>query len=297
MSWGVSSLTWPESADLIQKQAESVTHRVGETMKQASERVMALKSDANFKRHELSMDASAIASLRNDMMTLLQCGQILTVSPYQFPIATQLESGGYLNPRDATQALANKLRDNNDSYRCSGQLYAVAVMMTAENNHRFSQLLSRVVDLFPIPDWCQCARQSTSRVQHEKDKMQQPEALVLPRLSPPATININPLRDFAQGQGMALATLESLASDELSIADKLQSLSDKRADALQAASDKINQLKMVNGQMFVAKLNGTVSEIANQLGSFDAPNHHSLTVASVMMSREPLSFFSELFSG
>ncbi|MDE1235767.1 hypothetical protein [Vibrio aestuarianus] len=292
--WQTSQLTWPISAQTIQTSAEAVTNQVSTVMNEAVGRLTALNSDANFGRHSLSAEAQALLGLRGDLQSLLNHGTVLTVSPYQFQVGSKLDSGAYLNPQTAVKTLANKLRDLSDTNRPKGQLYAVAIMLTASSMTSFASQLTELVSVFNLPDWCQVARQAQAMTTNERDKFQQPAAIVQPRFKPAANINASPLRDYLALQGSQIATLESLASDSTNVIGKLSALAAKRSEKLSEVSAQINALKQLKGSVYSFALSGTPESIATQLVQAGAPNNHQHTLASVMLSDRHLAFFQEL---
>ncbi|CAH8216666.1 conserved hypothetical protein [Vibrio aestuarianus] len=292
--WQTSQLTWPTSAKTIQTSAEAVTNQVSTVMNEAVSRLTPLDSDANFGRHPLSAEAQALLGLRGDLQSLLNQGTVLTVSPYQFQVGSKLDSGAYLNPQTAVKTLANKLRDLSDTHRPKGQLYAVAIMLTASNMTSFASQLTELVSVFNLPDWCQVARQAQAITANERDKFHQPAAIVQPRFKPAANINANPLCDYLALQGSQIATLESLASDSTNIIGKLSALAAKRSEKLGEVSAQINALKQLKGSVYSFALSGTPESIATQLVQAGAPNNHQHTLVSVMLSDKPLAFFEEL---
>ncbi|MGF1876656.1 hypothetical protein L4D77_15165 [Photobacterium frigidiphilum] len=292
--WQLSTLTWPHCAQDIQTEAESVTHQIGITLTDALSRLTALESDAQYGRHPLSLEASALLGLRGDLDALLHTGTVLTVSPYQFQVGTQVDSGQYLNPKTAVTTLANKLRDHADKYRPHGHVYCVVVMVTASQLGAFAKRLTDLVSVLPLPDWCQVARQAMALARNDIEKRHQLSAIIQPRFSPSALLNINPLRETLFWQGAQLATLESLADDTTHVIGKLQALSSKRTTKLTEVHNQLTALKNLKGSVWTLSLSGSAENIATQISQAGAPNNHPFTVASVMLSHEPMTFFKAL---
>ncbi|EME3968553.1 hypothetical protein KW534_02905 [Vibrio fluvialis] len=292
--WQSSSLTWPQTASDIQSQADVVTGQVGQMMADASGRLANLESDANFGRHALSVEADALLGLRAELDSLLNVGTVLSVTPYQFQVGEKLDSGCYLSPSNAVKTLSAKLRDLSDRHRPNGQLHAVAIMMTGQSVSEFAAKLEQITAVLTLPDWTQVARQAKAMVTNERDKLHQPVAMVQPRFKPFATLNAQPVGDYFSEQSAQLATLESLASDSTHVIGKLQALAAKRSAVLSDISEAINNLKNLQGSVFSMSLNGSAESIATQLQNAAAPNNHQLTIASLLLSHEPLTFWEEL---
>jgi hypothetical protein len=292
--WQESSLSWPSSSQAIQTSAEQVTDQIGTTMNDAVSRLTNLESDASYGRHSLSEDASALIGLRGDLESLLRTGTVLTATPYQFQVGTKLDSGCYLNPQAAVKVLAGKLRDHADKYRPNGNLHCIALMVTASQLAQFANQLANLVTVLPLPDWCQVARQTQALVTNETDKLHQPAAIVQPRFKPMAKLNANPLHDALHWQGAQIATLESLADDANHVIGKLQALAAKRAVRLGDVKAQINALKNLNGSVYAFSVTGNAESIATKISQAGAPNNHQFTVASLLLSHEPMTFFEEL---
>ena len=292
--WKPSPLSWPNSSQAIQTSAELVTDQIGTTMNDAVSRLNSLESDASYGRHSLSEEANALLGLRGDLESLLRTGTALTATPYQFQVGTKLDSGCYLNPQAAVQVLAGKLRDHADKYRTNGNLHCVALMVTASQLAQFAHQLADLVSVFPLPDWCQVARQTQALVTNETDKLHQPAAIVQPRFKPMAKLNANPLHDALHWQGAQIASLESLADDANHVIGKLQALAVKRASKLGDVKAQINALKDLKGSVYAFSVTGNAESIATQISQAGAPNNHPFTVASLLLSHEPMTFFEEL---
>lgn len=292
--WQEFPLSWPSSSQAIQTSTEQVTNQIGTTMNDAVSRLTNLESDASYGRHSLSEDASALIGLRGDLESLLRTGAVLTATPYQFQVGTKLDSGCYLNPQAAVKVLAGKLRDHADKYRPNGNLHCVVLMVTASQLVQFVNQLADIVSVFPIPDWCQVARQTQALVTNETDKLHQPAAIVQPRFKPMAKLNTNPLHDALHWQGAQIATLESLADDANHVIGKLQALAAKRATRLGNVKAQINALKNLKGSVYAFSVTGNAESIATQISQAGTPNNHQFTVASLLLSHDPMTFFEEL---
>ncbi|MBY7970861.1 hypothetical protein KW445_14580 [Vibrio fluvialis] len=292
--WQKSPLSWPSSSQEIQTSAEGVTDQIGTTMNDAVSRLTNLQSDANFGRHPLSAEAEALLGLSVEVDSLLIAGTVLSATPYQFQVGEKLDSGSYLSPNNAVKTLSAKLRDLSDSHRPKGQLHAVAIMLTGQSISEFASKLAQITAVLTLPDWTQVARQAKALVTNDRDKLHQPVAMVQPRFKPFATLNALPVGDYFSEQSAQLATLESLASDSTHVIGKLQALAAKRSAVLSDISGAINNLKNLQGSVFSMSLNGSAESIATQLQNAAAPNNHQLTIASLLLSHEPLTFWEEL---
>lgn len=294
MTWQLSSLNWPQSAASIQTQAESVTAQVGNAAAQAMGQLDAVAGKVTFQRHPLSAEAEALLGLRAELDALQQSGTALTVSPYMHQIGSELQSGRYLNPQQAVSHLAGKLRDQVDVHRPTGALYGLAIMLTASQLSEFAQHLTELTSVFNLPDWCQVARFTTALTTNEQTRLHQPVAITQPRFKPAAALNTQPLRAASSAMGTQLATLESLADDKTTVIGKLASLAVKRTQRLAFASEQLNALKSLQGSVWAMPLSGSPHSMATTLTAAAVPGNHPYTIASLLLSNQPLTFFEEL---
>lgn len=289
--WQKTSLTWPTSARDLANQAQGITQSVSQVNQQAIETLVSLTHDANFGRHSLSADAEKSLGLRAKLEALQVTGTVITVSPYQFEVGERLDSGGYLSPDRAIKTLVSKLRDLSDTYRPKGATYGIGVMLTAQTLGEFATNLQTVTQTLTLPDWCQVERQSRTLIDIDTEKYHQPLAVTQPRFKPKALLHAQPFNEFNTTQMAQLATLESLASDRTDVIGKLQALAVKRAEKLTQLLTSIMDLK---GQVYSVALSGTVESMATALQNTAAPNNHQFTVASLILSDTPLTFWKEL---
>ncbi|KKD01378.1 hypothetical protein [Photobacterium halotolerans] len=294
MTWQLSSLNWPHTAASIQTQAESVNAQVGNAAAQAMGQLNAVVGKVTFQRHPLSAEAEALVSLRAELDALQQSGTVLTVSPYMHQIGSALQSGHYLNPQQAVNHLAGKMRDQVDVHRPTGVLYGLAIMLTANQLSAFAKQLTDLTAVLNLTDWCQVARFTTALTTNEQTKLHQPAPIVQPRFKTAAALNAQPLRAASTAMGTQLATLESLADDKITVIGKLATLATKRAQRMAGVSDQLNALKSLQGSVWSMSLSGNPHSMATMLAASVVPGNHPYTIASLMLSNEPLTFFEEL---
>jgi len=287
-------LRWPDSIQAIQTSAQTVTDKVGAAMSSAVGRVTVLESDASYGRHALSQEAATLLGLRQELEGLSVRGQVITTTPYQFQVGSRLTSGSYLTPNVAMNVLSNKLRDHADQYRPTHSINCVAILLTSEHLKGFTQKLGELVNVFPLSEWCQAYRQASSMLTNETDKFYQSSPIVQPRFKPVATLNCDPVRRAELLHCSHVATLESLADDQKNVIAKLKALATKRDAQLSETRNSIEALKMLQGGVWGMKLSGTPGSIATALSQTAVPNNDQYTIASLILSTSPLTFWEEL---
>ena len=299
------NLTWPSAAQTIQTQSESVIHQIDSNMAKGLSSLTAIEGKAGYSRHALSEEAERLLTLSDELDALLNQGVVLTASPYQFQVGNQQGAGDYLSPSSAIDTLRHKLNDHVDKHRPVGSLYCVAIMVCEPQLALFASTLTELTSYFPLPDWCQVARQSTALSTHSVDKFHQPAAIAQPRFKPQATMHVDPVRTLLKQQGAQLATLASLANDKVNVIGKLQLLAKKRTQKHTEISENINALKAMNNSalktmsssVWSKSFTGNPQSIASQLNQVVIPNNHQYTVASLLLSATPLTFLAALLCG
>lgn len=292
--WNKTSLSWPTVAEAIQLSGESVNRSLEQGLLESSMRLEILSGDAHFRRHFLSEDAEALLGIRQELDDLMVKGKVISATPYQFEVGERLHSGCYLNPENAIHVLADKLRDLSDTHCPRGSIQVIAIMVTSQDISDFARQLTSLCRAFNLPDWAQCARQASAMTTNERNKLHQPSMIIQPRFKPTGLLKANPLDSYLVQQSKQVATLESLASDKTDLIDKLGKLASKRTQQLQSITLAIDALKSLRGSVYSVKLTGSTDSVASSLLQMEAPNQHPYTIASLLISQNPMPFFEEL---
>lgn len=296
MPWQSSQITWSSTAESIQQQGENVIGNIGGDMQTNLGGLQSAAGSVTFAKGELSGDANALLNLRTQLNALLVRGQVLTVHPYQYGIGQQQESGVFLSAQNAVNTLITKLNDQADDNRPTGTVNALAVLLTAENNQQFSQVLADFVQVLPASELAALSRRVNAELS-AGDKMNTPAVDLVPRYKPNGYINQTPLRDALKYQGAQVAQLESLANDQNDVVAKLQALATKRNTVLAEWKAAIDGLKNIAGNVQTFKTAGSASSIASELKDSCVPNAQAAISAVVMFtSSEPLTFLEELLN-
>lgn len=296
MPWKSSQITWPDVAESIQHQSQGVIGNIKGEMQTNLGGLNTAAGSVTFAKGALSGDANALLNLRNQLNELLVRGQVLTVHPYQYAVGEQQPSGVFLSAQNSVNTLIAKLNDQADDNRPSGNLNALAVLLTADNHQQFSQVLNAFVQVLPVSELSALARRVHAELS-ASDKMSTPAVDVVPRYKPNGYLNQNPLRDALKYQGAQVAQLESLASDQNDVVAKLQTLATKRNNALTEWQTAIDDLKNIDGNVQVFTASGSASSIASELKDSGVPNAQAAISAVVMFtSPEPLQFLQGMLS-
>lgn len=296
MTWQPASFTWPNSAEQMQRSAESVLSQVSNQADQSVGRLQALKGRVAFSRHALSSDAEALLDLRRQLDDLLMFGQVLCVYPYQHGVGSQSEHGHYLSPDEAITVLQTKLKDTADKYHPKGDLHVLGWMLAENTLGSFAQATNNLYQVVNVPELGLLSRRVNKEQSLQADKMTKPDTIVQPRFKPSAHINPEPVRLVERWQGAQIAQLESLAGDRQTPVDKLASLAVKRSAMLDTWSQNINELKQSGINLHKFEASGRADVIAAKLQKAKPPNRgHGYTFACLFISNKPLTFLSELF--
>ncbi|MGY3910047.1 hypothetical protein ACW5XW_01400 [Aeromonas piscicola] len=291
MSWTQGALRWPASAASLQANAQGVLAQIPATQTSATGRLQALAARAQYRHHPLSEAATALAGLRAELDRLLVTGRCLTVTPYQHGVGQQQGQQFSLAAPNAVATLAAKLQDGADPHLPSGQLHAIAWLVTGNSAEDLARQLAILCALLPLPEWCATLRRLTAN----NDTMSQPTAAKVPRWRADEPLSWAPLRPARLALGAELAQLESLARDSQTSIAKLQGLATRRTARLAQLAETLAQLGTLSGTLWHWQGQGDAASLATQLGQSAPPDHsQSMTVAALLLSPSPLTFWQEL---
>ncbi|WP_279499256.1 hypothetical protein [Aeromonas veronii] len=108
---------------------------------------------------------------------------------------------------NAVATLAAKLQDGADPLLPTGQLHAIAWLVTGNSETALADALTPLCTILPLPEWCAALR----RLAANNDTMSQPTAAKVPRWKADEPLSWDPLRPARMALGAELAQLESLA--------------------------------------------------------------------------------------
>ena len=290
MSWTQGPLRWPASAASLHTRARGVLGQLPAAQSSASGRLQGLAARAQYRRHPLS-EAAALAGLRSELDRLLVTGRCLTITPYLHGVGQQQGNQYHLSAPKAVATLVAKLQDGADPRLPAGQLHALAWLVTGHSADDLAQQLAVLCALLPLPEWCATLRRLTAN----NDTMNQPTAAKVPRWRADEPLTWAPLRPARMALGAELAQLESLARDSQTPIAKLQALATRRAARLAQLAETLTQLGKLSGTLWHWQGQGDAASLATQLGQSAPPDHsQSMTVAALLLSPSPLTFWQEL---
>lgn len=220
-------------------------------------------------------------------------GRYLTVTPYQHSIGQQQGGLFTLAAPNAIKAMAAKLQDGADPLLPSGQLHALAWMVTATSEADLATKLAQVCAILPLPEWCATLRRLTA----SNDTMNQPAAAMVPRWKAEEPLIWDPLRRhlLLTGARDALQESESNSSAPTTTRAKLAALTVKRAARVSELDAELASKPSLSGLLWSWHGVGEPASLAAQLLESDHPDHsHSMTVGALLLSPSPLTFWQEL---
>jgi hypothetical protein len=290
MPWLNANASWPASAQAIATNADTVLSQVGGVMSSAVARVAATDAKVSYTRHDLSTDAAALLNLRTSLNNLLVQAKTLTVTPAVYGIGED----GYLSTQQAINALAAKLADNADRHTPANQNHALVLLLSAASPAQLLSQLTPICSLLAVPSLLAYQRQLLKTASLDADKMQQNTPALTPRWTAKSTLNLQPLRTAAGLLGAQIAQLETLSRDAATPLDKLTALANKRTAMLAQLQTDLTALATVTGSIWRFEYTGTATALATELQNTAAPVKQPVSVALVISSQQPLTFFQEL---
>lgn len=291
MAWLNVNASWPESAQAIQQSAEGVLSQVGAVMSEAINKVSATEAKVNINRHDLSTEAEALLNLRTELNNLLVQAKTLTVTPAVYGLGDD----GFLSTQQAINTLAAKLADNADRHTPANQNHALVLLLSAASPAQLLSQLTPICNLLAVPALMGYLRQLQKTASLPSDKMQQNKPALTPRWTQKSALNLQPLRNAAGLLGTQIAQLESLSSDAATPLAKLTALANKRGALLTQLQTDLTALANVSGSIWRFAYTGSAAALATELQNTAAPVKQPVSVAMVISSAQPLTFFQELF--
>lgn len=291
MSWMQGALRWPACAEAIHSRASGVLGQLPASQSGAVARLQELAPRAQYRPMPISQAADGLAGLRAELDQLLVTGRCLTVTPYQHGVGQHQGNQYSLAAPNAVDTLAAKLQDGADPLLPTGNLHAIAWLVTGNSETALADALAPLCAILPLPEWCAALRRLTA----QNDAMNQPTAAKVPRWKADEPLTWAPLRPARSLLGAEIAQLESLAQGSATPIAKLASLAERRAARLSELEQAFAQLAAVSGQLWHWQAQGDTASLAAQLGQSSPPDHsHSMTVGALLLSPSPLTFWQEL---
>ncbi|MGL4923279.1 hypothetical protein [Aeromonas sp. 30P] len=285
------TLHWPASTGAIHASASGVLGQLPDRQTGAVARLQALAPRAQYRPTPISQAAAALAGLRAELDRLLVTGRCLTVTPYQHGVGQHQGNQYSLAAPNAVATLAAKLQDGADPLLPTGNLHAIAWLVTGNSETALADALAPLCAILPLPEWCAALRRLTAH----NDAMSKPTAAKVPRWKADEPLVWDPLRQARSQLGAEIAQLESLAQGTITPIAQLATLAERRADKLTELEKALDQLATISGQLWHWQAQGDAASLAAQLGQSNPPDHsHSMTVGALLLSPSPLTFWQEL---
>lgn len=291
MSWTQGSLHWPASTEAIHSRASGVLGQLPDSQAGAMTRLQALAPRAQYRPKPISQAAAALAGLRAELDQLLVTGRCLTVTPYQHGVGQHHGNQYSLAAPNAVATLAAKLQDGADPLLPTGQLHAIAWLVTGNSETALADTLAPLCAILPLPEWCAALRRLTAH----NDAMSKPTAAKVPRWKADESLIWDPLRSTRSLLGAEIAQLESLAQGTTTPIAQLVALAERRTARLTELEQALGKLAAISGQWWLWQGQGDSASLAAQLGQSSPPDHsHSMSVGALLLSPSPLTFWQEL---
>ncbi|WP_348731838.1 hypothetical protein [Rheinheimera texasensis] len=290
MAWLNANANWPASAQAISDSTAEVLNQVGGVMSDAIGRVAATEAKITISRHDLSSEAEALLNLRSQLNDLMVEAKTLTVTPAVYGLGND----GFLSTQQAINALAAKLRDNADRHTPGNQTHALVLLLSAASPAQLLSQLTPICNLLAVPTLLAYQRQLQKEASLAADKMQQNAPALTPRWTQISDLNLQPLRSASTLLGAQIAQLESLSADAATPLTKLTALANKRSALIGALQTDLTALQGVAGSIWRFAYNGSAAALATELQNTAAPVKQPVSVAMVISSTQPLTFFQEL---
>lgn len=291
MSWTQVAPNWPTGVEAIHTRASGVLGQLPDSQAGAVARLQALAPRAQYRPSPISQAAAALAGLRAELERLLVTGRSLTVTPYQHGVGQHQGNQYSLAAPNAVATLAAKLQDGADPLLPTGNLHAIAWLVTGNSETALADALAPLCAILPLPEWCAALRRLTAN----NDAMSKPTAAKVPRWKADEPLVWDPLRSTRSLFGAEIAQLESLAQGTTTPIAQLAVLAERRAAKLAELEQALAKMADISGHLWHWQAQGDAGSLAAQLGQSSPPDHsHSMTVGALLLSPSPLTFWQEL---
>ncbi|MVG15877.1 hypothetical protein EF849_15545 [Aeromonas jandaei] len=275
----------------MHSRASGVLGQLPDSQAGAVARLQALAPRAQYRPTPISQAAAALAGLRAELDRLLVTGRCMTVTPYLHGVGQHQGNQYSLAAPNAVATLAAKLQDGADPLLPTGNLHAIAWLVTGNSETALADALAPLCAILPLPEWCAALHRLTAN----NDAMSKPAAAKVPRWKADEPLVWDPLRSARSLLGAEIAQLESLAQGTTTPITKLATLAERRAAKLEELQLALGKLAAISGQLWHWQGQGDATSIAAQLGQSSPPDHsHSMTVGALLLSPSPLTFWQEL---
>ncbi len=199
--------------------------------------------------------------------------------------------GNSITSNYVMRTMVRKMQDAADHHLPSGQLHAVAWMVTANSEQELAAKLTEVCAVLPLPEWCATLRSLTA----ENDLMAQPAAAMVPRWKAGDPLIWDPLRRHmvVSAARSALQQSEDNSPSPDATRAKLDGLTNKRTARIAELDAELATKPNLTGKMWGWHGYGDPASLAAQLQGSDHPDH-SHAVGALLLSPEPLTYWQEL---
>ncbi|MBC3957674.1 hypothetical protein [Pseudomonas triticifolii] len=305
MNWAPVTMQWPAQATQWMDQMGGLNDMAAAQLDSASERLGSLAGQVTT---DLSLIGEAVKGVIATGRAALdgQLGEIpkcVVVTPFQSGVGQGTGYQRFLSAPNLVQRLAEKLEDNTDTARPTGEQYALVILFLGTRFDQMAGVLSKFNALLPIAELQKAERRAQHLFDLDTSKLEMPSAGTLPRWADLPLERCTVLKEASASINGQLARLESYAADSSPL-DDLTALVQRKAEQALAQDSKLNDLKELlaggtpDTSMQARLLGpGDASELRAQLlDGDDGPGHEWVLSSGVMLvgSLQGLSFVREL---
>lgn len=305
MSWAPVTMQWPAEATAWMDQMTEAKDMAATALASTGERLTSLADQVTT---DLSLIGAAVKGVIANGRAALdgQFGEIpkcVVVTPFQSGVGQGTGYQRFLSAPNLVQRLADKLEDNTDAARPTGEQYALVILFLGTRFDQMAGVLSKFNALMPIAELQKAERRAQHLFDLDTSKWELPSAGALPRWADLPLERCTVLKEASASINGQLARLESYAADSSPL-DDLAELAQRKAEQALGQDSKLNALKELlaggtpDTSMQARLLGpGDAGELRKQLLEGDgAPGHEWVLSSGVMLvgSLQGLSFVREL---
>lgn len=305
MNWMPVTMQWPAAATQWMDQMEEAKDMAAVELASTGARLTSLADQVTT---DLSLIGQAVKGVVSTGRAALssQFGEIpkcIVVTPFQSGVGQGTGHQRFLSAPNLVQRLADKLKDNTDSAKPTGEQFALVILFLGRRFDQMAGVLSTFNALMPIAELQKAERRAQHLFDLDSSKWVLPTAGSLPRWGDLPLARCTILKEASTSINGQLARLESLSANSPPLED-LTALALRKAEQAVGKDLKLTALKELlaggtpNTSMQARLLGpGNTSELSKQLLEGDgAPGHEWVLSSGVMLvgSLQGLSFVREL---
>lgn len=303
--WQNVKLQWPSNSTAWLNDLAPVNQLIQDQQAQTALNIAALEQLISYQPSPLAESATEAATKAQAALTdqFSNAPYCLAVTPFQPGVSEGKGVERYLSAPNLINHLVNKLNDNSDANRPSGnKLSAIVVLFLSLRYRDFSHLLAGFNSLLNIEDLEKAERRALYLADLEKNRQIMPKAGTLPKWQKLNLAKTNLISQLKNSLTAQVASLESYTTnDPIDSLKSLLAFKEQQSKDNDQTIDDLKDLLANQGETAAIRcsylVGGNTTDIKKQLLALeDTPSYDWVLCAGVMFigEEQSLSFIKEV---